>query len=96
MDGGGAPRRLSDEGHRLYRIRQTCMKMLEKRGFNVLQEHLTMTSDRFMQDFGPDPKREDMTLLVEKVSGRLTERHHSLLRLLFPRRGAERKLKLVT
>lgn len=69
----GTPRqRLTDEGHKLYRIRQTCMKMLDKRGFNVLQEHIAMTSDKFVEDFGPDPKREDMTLLVEKVSNSLS------------------------
>lgn len=64
---GAAPQRLSEEGHKLYRIRQTCMKMLDKRGYNVLQEHISMSSDKFRMEFGPDPKREDMTLLVEKV-----------------------------
>ena len=66
MEGAAGPR-LSDEGHKLYRIRQTCMKMLDKRGYNVLQEHVSMTSEKFVEDFGTDPKREDMTLLVEKV-----------------------------
>lgn len=66
MEGAAGPR-LSDEGHKLYRIRQTCMKMLDKRGYNVLQEHVSMTSEKFVEDFGADPKREDMTLLVEKV-----------------------------
>lgn len=63
---------MSDDGHKLYRIRQTCMKMLDKRGYNVLQEHVAMTSDKFVEDFGPDPKREDMTLLVEKVGKDVT------------------------
>lgn len=66
MDGASGPR-LSDDGHKLYRIRQTCMKMLDKRGYNVLQEHVAMSSEKFVEDFGADPKREDMTLLVEKV-----------------------------
>lgn len=65
---GAAPQRLTEEGHKLYRIRQTCMKMLDKRGYNVLQEHISMSSEKFRMEFGPDPKREDMTLLVEKVS----------------------------
>lgn len=66
MEGLSGPR-LTDEGHKLYRIRQTCMKMLEKRGYNVLQEHVAMTSEKFLEEFGADPKREDMTMLVEKV-----------------------------
>lgn len=69
---GAAPQRLSEEGHKLYRIRQTCMKMLDKRGYNVLQEYISMSSDKFRMEFGPDPKREDMTLLVDKVN---TEQH---------------------
>lgn len=70
MDGGGPDqggKRLSDEGHKLYRIRQTCMKMLEKRGYNVLAEHVAMPTELFIQEFTTEPKREDMTLLVEKV-----------------------------
>lgn len=59
--------RLTDEGHKIYRIRQTCMKMLEKRGYNVLQEHVSMTSEAFLQQYGPEPNRHDLTLLVEKV-----------------------------
>lgn len=59
--------RLSDEGHKAYRVRQTCMKMLEKRGYNVLQEHVSMSSETFLGLFGADPIREDLTLLVEKV-----------------------------
>ena len=67
MEGSSIQKRLSDEGHKLYRIRQTCMKMLEKRGYNVLKEHISMTSEKFCEAFGPDPSRESMTLLVEKV-----------------------------
>ncbi|CAM9366749.1 unnamed protein product [Pylaiella littoralis] len=59
--------RLSDEGHKVYRVRQTCMKMLEKRGYNVLQEHVSMSSETFLEEFGADPIRENLTLLVEKV-----------------------------
>lgn len=73
MEGAAGPR-LSDDGHKLYRIRQTCMKMLDKRGYNVLQEHVSMTSEKFVEDFGTDPKREDMTLLVEKVGGEVEGR----------------------
>lgn len=53
----------------MYRVRQTCMKMLEKRGYNVLQEHVSMSSDAFFDLYGADPIREDLTLLVEKVRG---------------------------
>ena len=67
MEGSGP--RLSDEGHKVYRVRQTCMKMLEKRGYNVLQEHVSMSSEAFLQIYGAEPKRHDLTLLVEKVRG---------------------------
>lgn len=76
---GAAPQRLSEEGHKLYRIRQTCMKMLDKRGYNVLQEHISMSSDKFRMEFGPDPKREDMTLLVEKVSTEVKQPRSTVL-----------------
>lgn len=64
---GGSGQRLSDEGHKVYRVRQTCMKMLEKRGYNVLQEHVSMSSETFLNEFGADPQRHNLTLLVEKV-----------------------------
>lgn len=66
MEGSGP--RLSDEGHKVYRVRQTCMKMLEKRGYNVLQEHVSMSSDAFLEQFGSEPQRHNLTLLVEKVN----------------------------
>ena len=35
--------RLSNEGSRLFRIRKTCLKMLQKRGYVVDEEQLDMT-----------------------------------------------------
>ncbi|CAM9320664.1 unnamed protein product, partial [Hapterophycus canaliculatus] len=64
MENSGPPR-LSDEGHKVYRVRQTCMKMLVKRGYNVLQEHVSMSSEMFVEQFGAEPKRNDLTLLVD-------------------------------
>ncbi|CAM9296936.1 unnamed protein product [Scytosiphon promiscuus] len=61
MENSGPPR-LSDEGHKIYRVRQTCMKMLVKRGYNVLQEHVSMSSEAFVEEFGAEPKRNDLTL----------------------------------
>ncbi|CAM9560304.1 unnamed protein product [Choristocarpus tenellus] len=43
------------------------MKMLVKRGYNVLHEHMNMSSEKFVEIFGTEPRREEMTLLVEKV-----------------------------
>lgn len=51
----------------MYRVRQTCMKMLVKRGYNVLQEHVNMSSEAFVAEFGAEPSRNDLTLFVEKV-----------------------------
>lgn len=53
----------------MYRVRQTCMKMLVKRGYNVLQEHVSMSSEAFVEEFGAEPKRNDLTLFVEKARG---------------------------
>ena len=78
MEGSG--QRLTDEGHKVYRVRQTCMKMLEKRGYNVLQEHVSMTSEQFLHEFGADPQRHNLTLLVEKVSKCLTPEGYGILR----------------
>lgn len=87
MEGTGP--RLSDEGHKVYRVRQTCMKMLEKRGYNVLQEHVSMSSEAFMKEFGADPQRHNLTLLVEKVSN---EGVCGILRVVHTRvRGTDRR-----
>ncbi|CAN0330573.1 unnamed protein product, partial [Discosporangium mesarthrocarpum] len=59
--------RLTDEGHKLYRIRQTCLKMLVKRGYNVLDEQLNMSSEKFVDTYGTEPARSSLTLLVDKV-----------------------------
>lgn len=74
--------RLSDEGHKVYRVRQTCMKMLEKRGYNVLQEHVSMSSEAFLKEFGADPQRHNLTLLVEKVHAVIFIKGHANIRIL--------------
>ncbi|KAG5176901.1 RNA polymerase Rpb5, C-terminal domain-containing protein [Tribonema minus] len=62
---------LSLEGSKLFRIRKTCLKMLSKRGYNVADEHISgsnaSATQRFIEQFGDNPSREQMTILVEKV-----------------------------
>lgn len=64
----------NDEMHpmasRTFRARKTCMKMLKKRGYNVLEDELDMTPQRFKEKFNlgqhDTPPRDNLTLLVEK------------------------------
>ena len=58
--------RLSAEGSRLFRIRKTCLKMLQKRGYVVDEEQLDMTKETFIQTWGENPTRDAMTILAEK------------------------------
>ena len=59
--------RLSAEGSRLFRIRKTCLKMLQKRGYVVDEEQLDMTKETFIQTWGENPTRDAMTILAEKA-----------------------------
>jgi DNA-directed RNA polymerase I, II, and III subunit RPABC1 len=65
--GGGAVGGLSAEASRMYRVRKTCYKMLNKRGYIVPEEELSMTTDDFRNKFGDSPSRETLTILVEKT-----------------------------
>eukprot|EP00953_Heterococcus_sp_UTEX-ZZ885_P030186 15966-Heterococcus_DN1.PRE.1 len=58
-------RHLSEQGSKLFRIRKTVLKMLAKRGYNVSGKSVDMTTDEFMDLFGDNPSREEMTILVE-------------------------------
>jgi DNA-directed RNA polymerases I, II, and III subunit RPABC1 len=58
-------RHLSEQGSKLFRIRKTVLKMLAKRGYNVAGKNVDMTTDEFMDLFGDNPSREEMTILVE-------------------------------
>lgn len=65
--GGGAVGGLSAEASRMYRVRKTCYKMLNKRGYIVPEAELSMTTDDFRNKFGDSPSRETLTILVEKT-----------------------------
>ncbi|OQS06564.1 DNA-directed RNA polymerase I, II, and III subunit RPABC1 [Thraustotheca clavata] len=58
---------LNPEASRLYRVRKTVVKMLHNRGYIVSDEELRRTTDEFVQQFGENPSRENLTILVEKV-----------------------------
>mmetsp|Transcript_941 Transcript_941/g.2219 ORF Transcript_941/g.2219 Transcript_941/m.2219 type:complete len:206 (-) Transcript_941:166-783(-) len=56
----------SDKKTRLFRIRKTLSKMLNARGYLVSQKELDRDKDSFVEDFGDDPRRENLTLMVPK------------------------------
>ena len=58
---------LNPEASRLYRVRKTVVKMLANRGYIVSDDELKRTTDGFAAQFGENPTREMMTILVEKV-----------------------------
>jgi DNA-directed RNA polymerase I, II, and III subunit RPABC1 len=58
---------LNAEASRLYRVRKTVVKMLHNRGYIVSEEELTRSAESFTAQFGENPTREMMTILVEKV-----------------------------
>ncbi|TYZ61473.1 hypothetical protein PybrP1_004681 [[Pythium] brassicae (nom. inval.)] len=58
---------LTPEASRLFRVRKTTVKMLHNRGYIVSENELVMTPESFQQQFGDNPTREMMTILVEKI-----------------------------
>ena len=58
---------LNAETSKKYRVRKTCLKMLTKRGYIVDEDDVAMTTEDFLEKFGPDPTRESLTILVEKA-----------------------------
>ena len=57
---------LSPEASKLFRVRKTCLKMLVKRGYNVDDDDVNMTTDSFKDAFGAEPSRNNLTIIVEK------------------------------
>ena len=55
---------LSPAASRLFRIRKTVCKMLDKRGYEVPQEDRDMTNDEFTLKFGEVPTRASMSIMV--------------------------------
>ena len=56
---------LTGESSHLFRIRRTLLKMLKKRSYVVDAAQLAMTPRGFVDQFGDQPKRNDLTILAE-------------------------------
>ena len=56
---------LTGEASHLFRIRRTLLKMLKKRSYVVDAAQLAMTPRGFVDQFGDQPKRNDLTILAE-------------------------------
>ena len=56
---------LTGEASHLFRIRRTLLKMLKKRAYVVDAAQLAMTPRGFVDQFGDQPKRNDLTILAE-------------------------------
>mmetsp|Transcript_39791 Transcript_39791/g.55260 ORF Transcript_39791/g.55260 Transcript_39791/m.55260 type:complete len:203 (+) Transcript_39791:233-841(+) len=50
----------------LFRVYKTVTAMLDDRGYLLSQKELERTKDQFREDFGEDPNRANMTILVPK------------------------------
>ncbi|GIL87322.1 hypothetical protein VaNZ11_014941 [Volvox africanus] len=51
---------------RLWRVRRTCLQMLNDRGYLVSQEEINTSKDQFRDRFGENPRKDDLTILVPK------------------------------
>lgn len=58
---------LNPEASKMFRVRKTCLKMLQKRGYLIDEDSLTMSTQQFTLRFSETPSREQLTLLVEKT-----------------------------
>jgi len=58
---------LSPKAARLFRVYRTMANMLEKRGYMVPSQYRDMTPADFKRQFGEEPSRDALTVLVEKV-----------------------------
>lgn len=59
------------ELYKLYRTRRTSLQMLKHRGYSVLQEQLTQTSEDFKKEHGSQPAetlRKALSILAAKAS----------------------------
>ena len=51
---------------RLHRVRATVQEMLRDRGYLISQEDVDMSEDAFYAQYGEQPARESLTILVQK------------------------------
>jgi len=58
---------LNPDSSRMFRVRKTCLKMLNNRGYIVDEAAINMTTDDFKLKFGESVARENLTILVEKT-----------------------------
>jgi len=58
---------LNPDSSRMFRVRKTCLKMLNNRGYIVDEAAINMTTDDFKVKFGESVARENLTILVEKT-----------------------------
>ncbi|KAK9793773.1 hypothetical protein WJX73_009907 [Symbiochloris irregularis] len=49
-----------------FRSRRTSLEMLNDRGYLIVQGEMTMTREDFAERFGPEPKKDDLTILAPK------------------------------
>ena len=57
---------LNPSASKLFRIRKTVCKMLDKRGYEVPQEDKEMSAEDFTYKFGDMPSRAAMSLMVAR------------------------------
>lgn len=57
---------LTPDASKMFRVRRTCLKMLQKRGYIIDDDSLNMNAEDFRLKFGENPSRESMTILAEK------------------------------
>jgi len=58
---------LTPDASKMFRVRKTCLKLLNKRGYIVDEEAIHMSTEDFRSKFGENPSRENLTILVEKT-----------------------------
>ena len=57
---------LTAEASKMFRVRKTCLKMLNKRGYIVDEEAINQNTEEFRTKFGENPSRDNLSILVEK------------------------------
>jgi DNA-directed RNA polymerase I, II, and III subunit RPABC1 len=58
---------LSADESKLFRVQKTCWKMLRKRGYNVDDTYINMSTAEFTTQYGNNPSRERLTILVQRI-----------------------------
>eukprot|EP00252_Welwitschia_mirabilis_P017246 TRINITY_DN3822_c0_g1_i2.p1 TRINITY_DN3822_c0_g1~~TRINITY_DN3822_c0_g1_i2.p1 ORF type:complete len:179 (+),score=29.37 TRINITY_DN3822_c0_g1_i2:168-704(+) len=57
---------MDEQANRLFRIRRTVLQMLSDRGYLVGDFEINMSKDQFIQKYGEDPKKDDLTINKSK------------------------------